>query len=241
MQTLKRFYTDQEISTNGVIELNEEESSHISKTLRMNIADEVEIFNNNQSALAKIIRLGKLVQVQVVELRDSVSSKSSYQHFYVGIIRSKNLDLLIEKISELGVDEFTPVICEYSQYNEISENRLDRWRKISIAAAKQSERKSILKINPPISFKDAITASGINLMLVSREQEDVESVQTFFEKNRDLSKVKSFIGPEGGFSNNEIKLAKEQNFHLINFNKNILRTETAAIAWAGILGSRLLN
>ena len=179
-------------------------------------------------------------------------------NLYQGITKFDKFEFIIEKAVELGVYSICPVASEYCVAkieDKKTDKKIDRFNKISKAAAEQSKRHIIPKVYEPISFKKVIenvstvrcdnkgnTIKMYNLllyenargMLGTKEKID-EIIKSHRDKNADKIEVNVIIGPEGGFSEKEINLAKESGLDILSLGDRILRTETAAITAMSIL------
>ena len=151
------------------------------------------------------------------------------------------MELIIQKCTELGVKEITPVQMERSivKLDEKSANKkIERWQKIAEAAAKQSKRDGIFKINNIINIKNICNmVENYDIVLVPYENEEklsLKEVLKTFNNSQNL-KIAIVIGPEGGFEEKEIEILKQNNGKIITLGKRILRTETVAIAMSSII------
>lgn len=153
---------------------------------------------------------------------------------FQGLPKSDKMELIIQKCVELGVAEVVPVACSRSIVKldaKKEKSKIARWNGISEAAAKQSKRAVIPEVKGVMSYKEAIDyAKSLDVNLIPYE------LAEGFEKTRELiSGIKSgqsvgiFIGPEGGFSEEEVELAREAGAEPITLGRRILRTETAAM------------
>ena len=153
---------------------------------------------------------------------------------FQGLPKSDKMELIIQKCVELGVAEVVPVACSRSIVKldaKKEKSKIARWNGISEAAAKQSKRAVIPEVKGVMSYKEAIDyARSLDVNLIPYE------LAEGFDKTRDLiSGIKSgqsvgiFIGPEGGFSEEEVELAREAGAEPITLGRRILRTETAAM------------
>ncbi len=200
------------------------ESRHIAKVLRKSIGDILYITNG----------LGDLFTVKIadnnpnktrVEIIESSHRPSSPKYIHIAIAPTKSIDRFewfLEKAVEIGVNEITPILTEHSERKKINPERLER---VIIAAMKQSLRLHKPILNPLTKWGDFIQ---------NRKEDQKFIAYCKAEKNLStlLKPVPSYllcIGPEGGFSPQEIELAKENNFILAGLSKNRLRTETAGI------------
>ncbi len=177
---------------------------------------------------------------------------------YQGITKFDKFEFIIEKAVELGVYSICPVASEYCVAkieDKKTDKKIDRFNKISKAAAEQSKRHIIPKVYEPISFKkmmenvstvrygDKGNAIKIyNLLfyenaagMLRTKEKIAEIIKSHRDKNADKIEVNVIIGPEGGFSEKEINFAKERGIDILSLGDRILRTETAAITAMSIL------
>jgi 16S rRNA (uracil1498-N3)-methyltransferase len=143
------------------------------------------------------------------------------------------MDLIVQKCTELGASGILPVGCERSGY-EPTAARLERWRKIAREACKQCGRSRVPDIGPPRRFRELIpTISGGRRLLL----DPAETGRTFRSAIRETSgePLSLLIGPEGGFTLEEVDLAVQSGFTAASLGEMILRAETAAIVAVGIL------
>ena len=130
----------------------------------------------------------------------------------------------LEKATEIGIDEITPIICEHSERKVV---KIDRMEKIIHAAAKQSLKYHFPKLNEPILFKDFLnTEFEGDLFIAHCEETTKKSLKAALKQNQ---KTTILIGPEGDFSSKEITLSLEHNFIPVSLGESRLRTETAGI------------
>ncbi len=161
-------------------------------------------------------------------------------HLHIAIAPTKNIDRFewfLEKATELGIDEITPLQCEHSERNKI---RMDRLEKILIAAMKQSLRSRLPKLNALTSFQTFISQNKkdptIEGFIAHCSRDTLPHLMNCCRQGNDTTIL---IGPEGDFSQKEILMAEEAGFKGISLGKARLRTETAGIAACHIVN--LLN
>ena len=205
---------------------DKEESKHIIKVLRKKEGDNLFVTNG----------LGFLFKTEIILASDSkcfvkiVSSEKSeplkYQlHLAVAPTKMNDrFEWFLEKATEIGISEITPIICEHSERKII---KTDRFDKIIQSAMKQSLQYYLPKLNEPIAFKDFMkqTNNGLNL-IAHCEETDKKSLKEVAKSNENITIL---IGPEGDFSEKEIKLALENNYVPVTLGNTRLRTETAAV------------
>jgi 16S rRNA (uracil1498-N3)-methyltransferase len=208
------------------IQLNEEESKHIVRVLRVKSGETI-YFTDGKGGLYQCVMIDdhpKRCKFQVI---DKSFALKKDRHIHIAAAPTKNIarfEWFIEKAVEIGIDEVTPLICEHSERTKINGDRL---LKIAIAAMKQSGRKWLPKINEAVSFntftgKDYQTKKAI--AYVSENHNDL--LKNYFIQGEDALIL---IGPEGDFSKQEIEQAIKNGYHPISLGENRLRTETAAL------------
>jgi 16S rRNA (uracil1498-N3)-methyltransferase len=141
----------------------------------------------------------------------------------MSIINLDKFEFVLQKATELGVQSFIPLVTDRMELRiERVRGKEERWRKIVLEAVKQSGRSKMPPIEPPIQFDEAIARDGAKIVFDA----DVESSTT----NKRQQKTTFFIGPEGGFSERELTLARENGASFEQLGPRRLRAETAAIA-----------
>ena len=167
--------------------------------------------------------------------------RNVYINILQGLPKADKMELIIQKCTELGVQEITPVNMERSivKLNPKDETKkIQRWQKIAEVAAKQSGRDKITQINNIVKFKDIFNVlKDYDAFLVAYEKEKENTLKKELIKLKEVSspKVAVLIGPEGGIDDEEIKILKTNNTKIITLGKRILRTETAPLAISSII------
>ena len=209
-------------ANNKLITINETDSKHITRSFRKNIGDQIRITNGRGLLCeAEILEKGKNIKVKVVS---SILHEPDKLSIHVAISPLKNIsrfEWFVEKATELGINQITPITSRYSEKKKINTERLER---IITSSIKQSNQFFIPKINPIIPFS--------SFVLNNDEEKIMANLKTNNTLKKELFTTNSIcilIGPEGGFSNEEINLARENNIKEITLGNNRLRSETAAI------------
>jgi len=209
--------------------LDENESKHIVRVLRMKIGDPVKVIdgkgNMYEGAIAEPDQKRCLIEVHSVH-RDF--EKRNYK-LHIAISPLKNperFEWFIEKAVETGIDEITPLICKNTEKPGI---RTERIRNIIISAMKQSLKAKETILNKPESFPDFITAKHDGILMIAhcRSDMDRKKISDAYHKGENAVIL---IGPEGDFSRDEIEAAMSNFFTQIHLGTSRLRTETAGIA-----------
>ena len=158
---------------------------------------------------------------------------------FQGIPKFEKMELIIQKNTEVGVNNIVPVIMERTVVKldeKVASKKLDRWQKIAEIAAKQSMRDIIPNVKSIIKTKE-IDVDMYDVVLVAYENEEHNMLKAELKKlesqNKQEYNIAIVIGPEGGISEKEIELLDEKNVKFVSLGKRILRTETAGLVMAG--------
>ena len=222
--------------------------NHIKNVLRMKVGEEINISNGEDGREYRCGIVSFEEDRIVCELRfikEDSHELPSKVYLFQGLPKSDKMEGIIQKNVELGVYEIIPVSmsrCVMKLDEKKVASRISRWQGISEAAAKQSKRGIIPRVAEPMSFKNAISYAKekCTVMLVPYEMaEDMAYTRNIVDKITPGEDIAIFIGPEGGFSPEEIKFATESGFEIITLGKRILRTETAGMTVMSILMYKL--
>lgn len=219
------FYTPDIKAT--IYQLTEEESKHCIRVLRLKTGDKVNLIDGKGGFyLAEIINdHPKRTELHIIEAQQEYAKRNHYLH--IAVAPTKNIDRFewfLEKATEIGIDEITPIICDRSERKEV---KIDRSNKIITTAIKQSLKAYHPKLNPQETFKDFIVRAEADVKYIAHCEENKKSeISEGFEKHFNYLVL---IGPEGDFSTTEIELALQNGFVPITLGESRLRTETAAL------------
>ena len=154
------------------------------------------------------------------------------------IPKGKRSHLLVQKCTELGVRKLIPTNYERSvvKLKDDCSAKIEKWQKIAIEASKQCGRNTITEIGEVVDFNNVLkTADSYDLSLFACNQSDSDNLKNTLQEHPKPNNILSFIGSEGGFTSNEIEMAKKAGCKFVNLGSRILRVETAAIAVSAIL------
>jgi len=211
--------------------------------LRMTVGDRI-IVNNKEGVDYYCVIDGITsdeVLVSVEYRKDSDAELDSRLYLFQALPKLDKMELIIQKAVELGVHEVIPVItkrCVVKLDNGSRQNRkLARWQSIAEAAAKQSARGIIPVVKEPMSYKDALKYAGnLDMNLIPYEQaKGMDEARRIMEEAVSKESVGIFIGPEGGFEEDEVNDAIAAGCKVISLGNRILRTETAGMTVLSIL------
>lgn len=239
----KFFVTDNQIKDN-YIDIIKDDVNHIKNVLRLGIDEEIQVcvINNSINYLCKIVELdNKFVRCKILNKLESTSEPKTYLHVFQGLPKAEKMETIIQKCTELGVSEITPVAmkrCVVKLDDKTGVKKVQRWQKIAEVAAKQSKRDKIPTVNLPINIKNLYEKIvNYDIVLVAYENEEDISIKKILqdvEKKENL-KVAVIVGPEGGIEDKEIEELKSVGAKVVTLGKRILRTETAPIVLASVI------
>jgi len=251
---MPKFFVKDDQIKNNKIEIIDEDVNHIVNVLRCKIGENLNIANidtgkNYESEIEKIDKNSVICKIK----REIESSSESNINIDIlqGLPKADKMELIIQKSTELGAKEITPVNMERCivKINAKDESKkINRWQKIAEVAAKQSRRDIIPKVNNIINLKDLEKKeSNYDCILVTYEKEESNTLKNELIKLKEVLKVKKniniavVIGPEGGFAESEIENLTNIGCKIITLGKRILRTETVALVMTSIILYELEN
>lgn len=205
---------------------DKEESKHIIKVMRKQGGDILFVTNGLGNIFETEIVLGSETKCSVKINKIIVSEKPKY-NLHLAVAPTKMNDRyewFLEKATEIGVSEITPILCDRSERKFVKNDRFD---KIILSAMKQSAQPFLPKLNEPITFKDFVENRFIGQKFIAHCEDDAK--KSFKNCLVPSVNVLVLIGPEGDFSKNEIALAINNNFLAVSLGNTRLRTETAAV------------
>jgi len=225
----------------NLIPLDKWQSNYVVNVLRMGCGDAITIFDGEGKEYSAILDEAddRVATLKITGQSASVRPAGPRIVCAVAIPKGKKMPTVIQKLSELDIDEIIPLITKRTVVDVKNKgSKQEKWHKVAVEAAKQSGRTVITEIDEPVSFDDFIrSADRFDLKLFAYENagKNLRSVLQHYAVPNLPESVVLLIGPEGGFDPKEAKAAEKAGFHPFVFGKNILRCETAAIAFATIL------
>ncbi|XLS30739.1 16S rRNA (uracil(1498)-N(3))-methyltransferase [Flavobacteriaceae bacterium M23B6Z8] len=211
---------------------DKEESRHISKVLRKTSGDEIRVTNGDglifDAILEEVSPKSCVVRIRKVHKK---FSRRYWLHMVVAPTKmNERYEWFLEKATEIGVDEITPIICDHSERKTIKK---ERYQKVLVAAMKQSLRAYLPKLNDPITLDKFLDKDIEGLLFIAHcEPEDKYHLKRRVQPD---NPVTILIGPEGDFSTAEIEKAASRNYTPITLGPSRLRTETAAIVACSVV------
>lgn len=234
-----RFYSRQ--LREGLIELDDVEAHHLSHVLRIGVQDTVELFDGEgrlaQGVVERVGRHGVSIRIQLIE--EKVSRQSGRVIIAASLAKGQRFDRLVSKCTEVGVDHIACVLFARTVKLAAGDKAVERYMKLAISAAKQSGGLFLPAIGAPAGLEDALEA------LMKRYPEAKIVFGGFGEKAVRASEwdscgadVIAVIGPEGGMTEGEEQLLRGRGAVEVRLVENVLRVETAAVAFAAVLCCR---
>ena len=222
-----RFFVEHDLSAGVVVALRGEERHH-ARVLRVREGEEVEVFNGRGEAyVAKYESADALHLLQPTANREPRTAI----HLAMSIIQLDKFELVLQKATELGVVSIVPLVTERCEVRlERYRGKSERWEKIVFEAVKQSGRSVVPKIDAPTTFTAAIAREGAKIIF------DADQPPTATRQPGNPATL--FIGPEGGWSENELRSAGEHGVAFQRLGVRRLRAETAAIVAIAITAAR---
>ncbi|MBW7866957.1 MAG: 16S rRNA (uracil(1498)-N(3))-methyltransferase [Brumimicrobium sp.] len=229
---MNRFFLELDSLDNDILTLSEEESKHAAKVLRLQNGDSVEVINGKGELFLGEILDNAHKRMMIQRKEHLVQPKDDY-HIHIAIAPTKNNDRFewfLEKATELGIHEITPLLCDNSERKVINK---DRFEKILVSAVKQSKRLFLPKLND-LTKLDVFLKNNPNGLLAHCYEDSSKNTTISKEimKNSQRWLVQNtpiLIGPEGDFSQNEVQKATQNGYQFVTLGKTRLRTETAGV------------
>jgi 16S rRNA (uracil1498-N3)-methyltransferase len=256
----RRFYALPDEIGDRFINLSRDESHHLARVLRLRDGDEAFAFDGGgREYRCRVSRVdAQGARLEIIEaLADGVESPVDLT-LAQALAKGEKFDTIVQKAAELGVRRIIPLITEHSDVrlnDERAEKRAERWRRIALEALKQSGGRRLVTIHAPLTLADFVTSTATDSSSV------IESAQANVHQNapvrlvfsergglpindalREMSSAQPVIacvGPEGGWSDDELKMLAESGARFVTLGPRILRTETAAVVAVTLIQHRL--
>ncbi|MFH0782710.1 MAG: 16S rRNA (uracil(1498)-N(3))-methyltransferase [Pseudomonadota bacterium] len=236
---MRRFYFHPQSRRGDTIFLSEEESRHVVKVLRLPVGSEVELLDGQGTVYrASIVATGGRqveARIEAVVAQDPGVAKTVW--VAQGILKGEKMDTVVQKCTELGVTRLSPFESSRCQGKaDFGQNRKrhERWQRIGLAACKQCLRPRFMQIDAPMSLADFLQNTDAPLRLLFWEEEKNVHLQDI-STLQEAQNVALMLGPEGGFSREEIDLARQFGWTTVSLGERILRAETATLTAVSIV------
>lgn len=237
-----RFFVEPEQIVDNKICITGKDVNHIKNVLRMRPGETVLISNGMDREYTCVIEelLPEQVTLLIQDIDGPARELPVKVTLFQGLPKSDKMETVIQKMVELGVYEIVPVAtkrCVVKLDEKKAAAKTKRWNLISESAAKQSKRGIVPNVAEPVSFKKALEmAETMDMLLIPYEEaKNMEITREILSRIRPDMTIGVFIGPEGGFSEEEVAFATAYGAKAITLGKRILRTETAGMALMSVI------
>ena len=238
---MHRFFLKQEQIRNDHVFLNPEESKQIKNVLRLSAGDRILVLDNQGNTYTVEISKSesKTLKGKIIEKEFQKPESQFSISLGQALTKGPKTDFIIQKATELGVDNITFIETERSvvKYkNVMTKDRLTRWKKIAKEAAELSHRLTIPDISCCRNLEEYCrTCEYACQKLIFWEQEKEKKLRDCLKNDIGISRLSILVGPEGGFSQKEIKLTRSFGFIPVGLGPRILRTETSVLSILSII------
>lgn len=238
---MRKFFINNEEIKGSCVSISGKDAHHIVDVLRLKEGTSV-ILSDGKLVYDAIIE--KIIDNNKVNLIIENSQEQNVESpidiiLYQGMPKSDKMEFILQKNTEIGVKRFVPTLTEFSIVKLNDKNtvhKMNRWQKVVYEASKQSGRAVVPDVLMPIDFNNAVLESkNYDLSIIPYEKEMGTDIKDIEKLYKNIKNIAVFIGPEGGFSEKEIDLAKNNGISPITLGPRILRTETAAIVVCSLL------
>lgn len=234
----KRYYFNGTIYINSVVTLEDEEFHHLVNVMRSRVGEKVCLFNGDGNFyFGEVTAINKKnAEILIKSCEKSENEPKVKLSIFQALAKGDKMSLVMQKITEIGASS----LCLFdSDFCDVKANthRQDRLDTISISAAKQCGRATLVETKGIYKFAEAVKLiSDFDAFYVAYEAEDGQTLAQNIIENKDSHKnIAVMIGAEGGFSEKEIQLLKDNGAKIVSLGNRILRTETASIVCAGLV------
>ena len=239
---MRRLWIDPARLASDSIVIGDEDFHYLARVLRLGVGDELVLFDGvNTEAVAAIVQVGPgSLEAKVSARRVMQPSAAPKLMLIQGLAKGDKLDFIVQKATELGVARISPVLTARSRGQldaRRAQAKRERWQKIARAAARQSARVDVPEITAIVSWEAALSEVPPDALCLLFSPAECCKLSLYKALSGKMpADVALAIGPEGGFTNEEIELAQRRGFQAVGLGPRILRTETAALAALVVLG-----
>ena len=237
---MHRMYVSPETLDQPVISLSDDRAHYVARVLRLRVGEQVGLFDGSgREWLVRLTRVSAgLVQGEPVSMLPTSPPCDKVVVLGQGLPQGAKMDWIVEKCSELGLSTLVPLQTELlvrSVDRRMSE-KMARWQRVAAAAAGQCGRRTLLELGAPSSLADFCARyDAAPVKIICWEQEESCGIRQVLEAGDDRYPIAVLVGPESGFTENEVVMAKTHGFVPVSLGPRRLRTETAAVAVTGII------
>jgi 16S rRNA (uracil1498-N3)-methyltransferase len=241
--TRRRFYAPVEsFSRDGKsVVLRDDEARHLRDVLRLKPGYQIYVFDGaGREVQCEVAEIDREVVLTVTREVDPAKPESPLKITLVlALLKSDKFDLVVQKATELGVVTIVPLITRHADIrlrdDADADKRVVRWQRIALEAAKQSGRALVPVVRRPIEFESFVANADPSGGFLFSERDGMPLNQAINETSAGLSSVTAIVGPEGGWNDEELSVARDYGWRIVTFGGRTLRAETAAIVVTALL------
>lgn len=217
---------------NDYLYLNDNDLYHIKKVMRMNDKDKIEVVFEHELYVCELENnMAKIIKKEENSLVDK-----PYITIVIPLLKEQKMDLILQKSTELGVDEIIPVVMQRSIVKideEKQDKKIERWQKICKEASEQSKRLDIPIVSKICKLEDLKSLEGVKLTCSTSEKS--QNLKNYLKNLENYDRIILVIGPEGGLSEYEEEYLKQIGFVSISLGNRIMRVETVPLFLLSVL------
>jgi 16S rRNA (uracil1498-N3)-methyltransferase len=238
--SMRRFFFDPKSRSGDTVLLSEEESRHIVRVLRLAVGSEIELLDGRGTAYRAVIAaIDRRVAARLGSVVATDLGGGRTVRVVQGILKGEKMDTIVQKCTELGVTRLSPVEssrCQGKADPAQNRKRHERWQRIGLASCKQCLRLQPMQVDGPVPLAGAVEeeAGSEILRLLFWEEEKAVHLRDIAELAA-APAVTLLLGPEGGFTREEVELARAHGWRTVSLGERILRAETATLAAVAIV------
>lgn len=240
---MTRFYVPPDSIVKDIIHIRGREAHHAKDVMRLKVGDEIVVFDDTGYEYVSVIDRIDRGDI-IAKIHNRVEKEINIFKLILAqaLPKLNKMDLIVEKSTELGVERIIPVVTTRTVVQvdmAKTDSKIIRWNKLAVEASKQCGRTAVPKIDEIKSFKDSLSyIKDYELAIIPCLQEGAEKMKDILKGKLAKSAI-LFIGPEGDFTEEEIKMATSMGARPVSLGREILRSETAAIAALSVLNYEL--
>lgn len=217
--------------------LSENDMYHIKTVMRMRENDKVEVVFNNELYICSIDKDYNIKEIEKIDIR---KNQSIYKILCIPLLQEQKMDFVLQKATELGIDEIIPIITTRSviRLKDNMDKKLTRWQKIIKEASEQAKRLDIPKLNE-IKKIDELNIDGLKIICSTKEKDN--TIKKVLQKYSKCDTMVIVVGPEGGLTSEEEEKLMQKEFVPVTLGDNILRVETVPIYLLSVMNYELME
>lgn len=233
MAEITRVFTGDHLEVGDALRFSGEEERHVFKVLRGRAGDRIEVVDGaGRLFVAELAPGAHAREARIVEELPAEIKEVAGIVLYQAVPKGRHMDLVVEKATELGAERIIPLLTERGVVRlSEGDGKTERWRRVAVAAARQSLRLRVPEVGAVVPFARAVREAGENGVLLHNEPglPPLEDVVPASSVAPGCGRAALFVGPEGGFSGGEVELAREAGLFLASLGPYRLRSETAGV------------